>query len=187
MQHSKYERWHDAIISRAKKRTLGIYRERHHIRPRSLGGSDAPENLVDLTYREHFLVHWLLTKICTGDDLRKMVLALHCMTMPLCEGRRVGSWRIEVSKRAIRKEWIRNRTERRRAEIDRHAQAVEAFEAMKKRTALIAAGWAASMKANPQVRDARGQFIKPRSRRKRPRAGRKGRMILRQQAAAVCP
>ena len=53
-----------------------VYYERHHILPRSLGGSDENSNLVLLTAREHVICHWLLTKMClTKDDERKMVNA----------------------------------------------------------------------------------------------------------------
>ena len=40
--------------------------ERHHITPRSLGGSDTPENIAKLTPREHFIAHKLLAKIHGG-------------------------------------------------------------------------------------------------------------------------
>ena len=40
-----------------------VYTEEHHIVPRSEGGTDALENLVALTAREHFLAHWLLFRI----------------------------------------------------------------------------------------------------------------------------
>lgn len=36
------------------------YKERHHILPRSLGGTSKSENLVDLYAREHFIAHQLL-------------------------------------------------------------------------------------------------------------------------------
>lgn len=36
------------------------YYEKHHIIPKSEGGTDAKENLVLLTAREHFIAHWLL-------------------------------------------------------------------------------------------------------------------------------
>ena len=39
-----------------------IYSEIHHIIPRSFGGSDNQANLVRLTAREHFIVHFLLYK-----------------------------------------------------------------------------------------------------------------------------
>lgn len=99
----KYQAWHDRIIDAARCREMpACYSELHHIKPRSLGGSDDISNLVRLTYREHFLVHWLLTKICTGRDLHAMQKALSAMTMPVGDERIVSGWRFEVAKRAIR-------------------------------------------------------------------------------------
>jgi len=46
-----------------RKKGNGVYYERHHIVPKCAGGKDTPENLVLLTAREHFLAHYLLTKI----------------------------------------------------------------------------------------------------------------------------
>lgn len=66
----KYQRIYDAIINQAKMRTLTGYKERHHIVPRCMGGTDEKENLVDLTAREHFLVHKLLCEIY--PDNRKL-------------------------------------------------------------------------------------------------------------------
>ena len=45
-----------------RSRVSSTYKERHHIVPRSEGGSDEPSNIVSLTAREHFLAHWLLYK-----------------------------------------------------------------------------------------------------------------------------
>src|SRR5581483_7361211 len=109
---SKYQRWYDAIIERGKGRSLKCYREAHHIVPRSLGGDDDPANLVDLTYREHFLVHWLLTKIYDGAARQAMVWALHCMTMAQA-GRIVAGWQVETSKRALKREVIKRARDRR--------------------------------------------------------------------------
>jgi|SRR5882762_721123 len=100
---SKYQRWYDQIITRAKSRRIDEYSERHHILPRSLGGGDEENNLVTLTYREHFLAHWLLVKIYDGEARRPMVMALHCMTWSLW-GRLVAGWQVEIAKRAIRDE-----------------------------------------------------------------------------------
>lgn len=36
------------------------YKERHHIIPKCMGGSNAEENLIDLTGQEHFIAHKLL-------------------------------------------------------------------------------------------------------------------------------
>ena len=76
---NKYERWYQRIIEKAKDRVLDGYKENHHIVPRSLGGTDSPDNLVLLTAREHFICHWLLTKIYTGDAKSKMIYALNGM------------------------------------------------------------------------------------------------------------
>lgn len=76
---NKYEKWYASITKNAKNRSLDGYSERHHIVPRSLGGLDDKQNLVDLTAREHFICHWLLTKIHTGEARSKMIYALNGM------------------------------------------------------------------------------------------------------------
>jgi len=60
-----YKKIYDQLILNAKNRNINsnIYYEEHHIKMRSHGGSDASENLVLLTAREHFIAHWLLWKI----------------------------------------------------------------------------------------------------------------------------
>lgn len=59
-----YQKIYNAIIEKAKLREeIEEYYEKHHIIPKSLDGSDDKENLVRLTYREHYLCHRLLTKI----------------------------------------------------------------------------------------------------------------------------
>lgn len=52
-----------------KQRENGF--ENHHIIPKSLGGDNRLSNLVKLTYREHYLCHYLLTKMCIDPDHRK--------------------------------------------------------------------------------------------------------------------
>lgn len=52
------------------------YGERHHIVPRSEGGSDDSDNLVRLTAREHYIAHLLLAKIYNDY---KMICALQMM------------------------------------------------------------------------------------------------------------
>ena len=51
------------LINRAKLRTLGGYKETHHIIPKCMGGTDDAANLVDLTPEEHFVAHQLLVRI----------------------------------------------------------------------------------------------------------------------------
>lgn len=76
-----YNKIYNNIVKRGKNRVLEGYKERHHILPRSLGGSDEKENLVDLTAREHFLCHYLLTFIHKKGSLKwyKMVKAFMMM------------------------------------------------------------------------------------------------------------
>lgn len=62
---NKYTKCYYSIIDRAVSRDLSkeIYTERHHIIPKSLGGSNDPTNLVKLTAKEHRLAHILLPRM----------------------------------------------------------------------------------------------------------------------------
>ena len=73
-----YYRLYDKIISsrkllNRKKRKRDhrnyVYYESHHIIPKSMGGSNDPDNLVLLTAREHFIAHWLLWKIHKSKEM----------------------------------------------------------------------------------------------------------------------
>lgn len=56
-----YEKIYNQLINRAKQRTfVDGYTEIHHIIPKSEGGTDDKDNLVELTGREHFVAHKLL-------------------------------------------------------------------------------------------------------------------------------
>ena len=56
-----YTRIYTELIERAKERkSVNGYKEIHHIIPRSEGGTDESDNLVELTAREHFIAHKLL-------------------------------------------------------------------------------------------------------------------------------
>ena len=79
MFEGKYAHVYMNLMERAKTRVPSGYTERHHIIPRSFGGSNSKENIVRLTAREHFIAHLLLTKITTGENLRKMQFALAYM------------------------------------------------------------------------------------------------------------
>lgn len=77
---TKYTRWYYHIIERAKTRSVSGYTERHHIIPKSLGGSNIVKNLVRLTAREHFICHWLLTKMVDNKKHKyQMWNAFSCM------------------------------------------------------------------------------------------------------------
>jgi hypothetical protein len=56
-----YTKIYNQLIERAKQRkSVEGYKEIHHIIPRSEGGTDESDNLVELTGREHFIAHKLL-------------------------------------------------------------------------------------------------------------------------------
>ena len=58
-----YKNIYQSIISGAKTNIKLDYYENHHIVPKCMGGSNKKDNIVSLTYREHFICHWLLCKI----------------------------------------------------------------------------------------------------------------------------
>jgi hypothetical protein len=84
---NKYKVWHDNIIANGKKRKLIGYKEVHHILPKSLGGSNDKSNLVELTAREHFLVHLLLCKFTIGKEKHKMLYSFNAMRYIKSKGR----------------------------------------------------------------------------------------------------
>jgi len=72
---SKYTKYYFNIIERAKIRNKPCLAEKHHIIPKSMGGTET----VYLTMREHFICHLLLVRMLVGDNQRKMLWALHRM------------------------------------------------------------------------------------------------------------
>jgi hypothetical protein len=76
---NKYTKIYYQIINRAIDRDLSGYSERHHIIPKSLGGSEENSNKIFLTAREHLLCHLLLTKMVIGEAIYKMHWALSFM------------------------------------------------------------------------------------------------------------
>ena len=71
--------YNDLMLSRQSlrepKKTIGF--ELHHIIPKCLGGTDNDENLVLLTFKEHYVAHHLLTKIHSNEP--KIHYAFLCM------------------------------------------------------------------------------------------------------------
>jgi hypothetical protein len=74
---NRYAKIYYKLIESAQNRTLpeDEYIESHHIVPRSMGGSDDPTNLVNLTYDEHRFCHKLLVHMTTGVNKGKMSFA----------------------------------------------------------------------------------------------------------------
>jgi hypothetical protein len=104
---NKYSRWYFAIVSKADKenRQKQVGYELHHILPKTL----FPQfknlqknrwNGVFLTYREHFICHWLLPKIVSDkEDIRKMMFGLSSMKRG--NHRIISSWQYEIIKKAL--------------------------------------------------------------------------------------
>lgn len=81
--NNKYTKWYANIIAnirlqnriRYKKNHVNyIYLENHHIIPKALGGTDNLNNLILLTPKEHFICHWLLTKMCINTFYKQKML-----------------------------------------------------------------------------------------------------------------
>ena len=68
---------YNSIMQQARDRMLEHGFERHHVIPKSLGGANNLSNLVQLTLREHFVAHKLLTRIYTGEAQKKMWFAYY--------------------------------------------------------------------------------------------------------------
>lgn len=64
---NKYTKIYFKIIEKARYeyRTKGgeLYLENHHVIPKGVGGNNKKENLILLTYKEHYICHLLLTKM----------------------------------------------------------------------------------------------------------------------------
>lgn len=100
LSENKYSRWYNALIAKAKSRdSLTGYVEKHHIIPRCMGGSNEESNIATLTYREHFIVHWLLSKFTTGQAKRKMQSAIGTMTRSK-GGRTIAAWQYAKARRS---------------------------------------------------------------------------------------
>jgi hypothetical protein len=74
-----YQIIYNQIIERAQNRKLDGYKERHHIIPKCMGGSNDKTNLVELTAREHFLCHMLLCEMYPEEI--KLVTSLWLMAI----------------------------------------------------------------------------------------------------------
>lgn len=77
-KESKYLNVYNKIIQKRFNNPLYTeYGEKHHILPRSLGGSDDLSNIIKLTAKEHYICHHLLIKIYkeNAEKQHKMYIA----------------------------------------------------------------------------------------------------------------
>lgn len=75
-----YQKLYEVLIHNRK----GIgdpvgYGEKHHIIPKSMGGSNDKSNLIKFTAREHFLAHRLLAKIYPTTGMVHAVYKMACV------------------------------------------------------------------------------------------------------------
>ncbi len=73
---NKYSKWYFSIINRAVSDRKLDYYESHHIIPKCIGGTDDKPNLVNLTAKEHFVCHLLLTKMHSSLKLKFAVVMM---------------------------------------------------------------------------------------------------------------
>jgi hypothetical protein len=100
---SKYTQWYKSIVAHAQAVNVkGVgYLEKHHIIPKSMGGTNDARNLVLLTARQHFVCHLLLTRMVSGKNVRKAWMALRAMAVMDAHGPRAAQ--IVVSSRLFEK------------------------------------------------------------------------------------
>lgn len=100
---NKYLKVYINLMLKNKERHKDVHMEKHHIVPVSLGGSNMVDNLVYLTYREHFLAHRLLVKITTGKSRSKMCYSLWWTAHGSCKNKRiVTSRQVAIAKHYLR-------------------------------------------------------------------------------------
>ena len=81
--NNKYTKYYNELV-KSRNKLNRVYKpgcgfEKHHIIPKSLGGSNEKSNLVTLTPREHCVAHMLLIRMYSGAAKGKMCYALMCL------------------------------------------------------------------------------------------------------------
>lgn len=102
-----YQKIYLNLIRQARNRIDDLdYFEIHHIIPKSQNGTDDHENLVKLSFREHYLAHWLLYKLASSQEEKyKMSCAFFIMSKSN-NGLRITSSRLyDRAKRLFKKEY----------------------------------------------------------------------------------
>lgn len=97
-----YARVYDDFIADRLSKRIPSRAERHHIKPRSIGGSDLPDNLIYLSPADHFFAHLLLAKVHGG--------MLWVPVVMWCGGDK-GNWRARKSR--LNYEWASKAASRR--------------------------------------------------------------------------
>lgn len=105
MQYSKYVKWYENLITHAKQNKEIIessYYETHHILPKCLNGTDSVDNLVSLTARQHFVAHWILTRIYKNSEAyTKLLFAFNAMTRDRTGNRYYSGKGYEIARKLL--------------------------------------------------------------------------------------
>ena len=134
---NKYTKWYNNIIAKSSQRVnLSGYFEKHHIIPKSLGGSNDKSNLVYLTAKEHFVCHMLLPKMTEGTEKSKMVRAAW---MIATMGNKYQT-RIKIKSKKyclLKEEWVNHnkgipKTEEHKAKLGKYVRTDEHKKAISK-------------------------------------------------------
>jgi hypothetical protein len=78
---NRYYKIYNTLVSRARGRLEPIGYEKHHIIPKSLGGTNSPDNLIHFTTKEHRIAHKLIIRFIVCDNkkvLRGLKKAINC-------------------------------------------------------------------------------------------------------------
>lgn len=63
-KQNKYSKYYTNLIGKARTENVNLKLcEKHHIKPKCLGGSNSSTNLVKMTPRQHFIAHMFLNRI----------------------------------------------------------------------------------------------------------------------------
>jgi hypothetical protein len=131
---NKYSKWYFSIIENAKNRTTAGYIEKHHIIPKSMDGDNSAENLVNLTAKEHFICHLLLTKMTTGNYNKKMLFAFRQMSMT---GGNQERYKINSRMFTSIKKLIKHTEESKKKMSESHLGLIQTAETIEKRVGKI--------------------------------------------------
>lgn len=96
----KYYTKYNQIVKHYKdldlKKSKAFDTEIHHITPKSMGGDNSKENLVRVTARVHFLLHWMLCRIYRTKE---MAYAWNMMCVNHTNGKRYNGKSYEYARK----------------------------------------------------------------------------------------
>ena len=95
-----YNKHYTLLVQRGVNRTIDGYKERHHIIPKCVGGTDDKSNIVELTPEEHYLAHQLLTKMYPNEpSLIYAAMMMCCHSKFNIRSNKIYGWLKKKSKK----------------------------------------------------------------------------------------